>query len=144
MQTPIFWLKRAYLATRKALDEELAPYGLTAAQYDVLMMLWKNDGQEQRAIQECLGISAATLTGLVDALVNSGFIERRIHLDDARVKRLYLSQTGRDLEHESTTVGQPFKQRFLDGFSPTEAALLGDWLQRLAQNMGDVSKDNCG
>jgi DNA-binding MarR family transcriptional regulator len=133
---PILRLKRAYLATRKAMDESLADYNLTAAQFDILLYLWEQDGETQRAIQEYLGVTSGTLSGLVDSLVAAGYLEQRLNEADTRVKQLFLTPRAWKLREELDGVSQQFFSQFFDGFSPTEAALLIEWLGRVAANMG--------
>lgn len=133
---PTFWMKRAYLAMRKALDESLASHGLTAAQLDVLQYVWHNDGMEHRDLLEHLGISSPTLTKTLDLMVAHGFIRREISDDDARVKRIFLMPTGWALHEQLGEAGRLFTSRMLDGFSEREAALFVEWLQDVERNLG--------
>ena len=144
MDNPLFVLKRAYLATRKAVDDTLAPYDLTSSQFDVMLYLWRQDGQEQRALQECLGITSASLTGIIDGLVERGFVERRLNRDDSRVKQLFLTDEGRALREQLRDATQMFLGQMFEGFSSAESALLMQWLRKVAVNMGDESNDICG
>ncbi len=137
MDDLFFLIKRAYLAANKAADEELARRQLTMSQLEVLLHLWQQDGLEQRHLQEYLGISSSTLTGIIDVLVDHGRVERRVSAEDARVKQLFLTQTGRALLAEAQAVRQRVNARLLQGFSASEAALLSDWLRRIMGNMGD-------
>ncbi len=54
---------------RNAVDEELHTHGLTGAQFEVLRQLWEHDRLELRSLQERLGNTSQTLTGIVDGLV---------------------------------------------------------------------------
>jgi DNA-binding MarR family transcriptional regulator len=135
---PVFWLKRAYLSTRKHLDESLQKDGLTAAQLEVMMYLWEEDGMEHRVLQEHLGVSSPTLTSIVDVLVQKGYVERRINPNDSRVKQLFLTEKGQSLSQERQPSGQHFIHEMMAGFSAGEATLFIEWLQRVAKNMGDT------
>ena len=130
-----FWLKRAYLAIRKEYDEELGQHALTYPQWEIVRMICSQDGLEQRAIQQRLGIQSATLTGMVDGLVDHGLVERRLSPDDARVKQLHLTENGQELQKLSPEVLVRINDRIAQGFSPTELALLKDWLMRVVQNL---------
>lgn len=142
-KNPILQLKRAHLSTRQAMDEALAPFGLTTAQLDILIYLWERDGLEQRALQNCLGITSGALTGLVDSLAEAGFVERRLNREDARVKQIFLTPKGVAFQTDSEQVARAFFARFFNGFTPTESALLVEWLGQIASNMGDQSRDDC-
>src|SRR5678815_2783839 len=121
---PIFWLRRASLAMRKAMDEELHAHGLTGAQFEVLRQLWEHDRLELRSLQHRLGITSPTLTGIVDGLVERGMVERQTSLEDARVKQLYLTPQGQSMHGEICAAIERVNVRLLAGFSPAEATLL--------------------
>jgi DNA-binding MarR family transcriptional regulator len=135
---PVFWLKRAYLSTRKHLDDSLQKDGLTAAQLEVLMYVWEEDGIEHRVLQEYLGVSSPSLTSVLDVMVQRGYIVRRVSTEDSRVKQIFLTAQGQALSQERHDSGQRFIKEMLTGFSEGEAALLLEWLQRIARNMGDT------
>ena len=138
---PIFLLKRLHLATRKAFDEALTKHGLTAAQFEILQHVWRQDGLEQRTLQERLGITSATLTGIVDGLVDRQLLIRRPSPEDARVKQLFLTDKGLALDTQVKAVLENVQERLLEGFSLAEIALLQDWMQRMIANMGEPSQD---
>ncbi|MCG8346590.1 MAG: MarR family transcriptional regulator [Chloroflexales bacterium] len=140
---PIFLLKRLHLATRKAFDEALTKHGLTAAQFEILQHVWRQDGLEQRTLQERLGITSATLTGIVDGLVDRQLLIRRPSPEDARVKQLFLTDKGLALDTQVKAVLENVQERLLEGFSLAEIALLQDWMQRMIANMGEPSQDCC-
>jgi DNA-binding MarR family transcriptional regulator len=130
-----FWLKRAYLAIRKEYDEELAKYELTYPQWEVVRMLCSQDGLEQRGIQQRLGIQSATLTGIVDGLVERGLVARQLSADDARVKQLHLTPEGKKLQQMAPEFLARINDRIAKGFTPTEQALFKEWLMRVVQNL---------
>jgi DNA-binding MarR family transcriptional regulator len=134
---PMFWLRRASLAMRKAVDEELHTHGLTGAQFEVLRQLWEHDRLELRSLQERLGITSPTLTGIVDGLVGRGLVERQVIPEDARVKQLCLTSHGQSLNVQICDAIEQAHARLLAGFSPAEATLLKDWLQRIVANAGE-------
>jgi DNA-binding MarR family transcriptional regulator len=94
-------------------------------------------------LQERLGITSATLTGIVDGLVERELVERQLSVDDARVKQLFLTERGEALSAELLRTGQGVEARLLDGFSVAEQALLRDWLRRMAHNVGAPHIDTC-
>ncbi len=59
--------------------------------------LWKEDGLEQRVLHEQLGVTSPTLTGVIDGLVRSGYVERKPHPEDGRVNQLFLTAEGHTL-----------------------------------------------
>ncbi len=140
MDASIFTLKRAYQATRKVMDERLAQFGTTSAQLDILIFLLRNGSTEQRKLQAALGITSATLTRMVDTMVERGFLERHASTVDARVNLITASEKGLKLCHTLKEHEKGFLEQVFKGFSNTEVALLTDWLERIAENMGDSSE----
>lgn len=141
MHPTIFALKRAYQATRKSLDEALAPYDITAAQFDVLMALYEPQYLEQRELQKALGISSATLARLLETMEDQGFVARETSPDDARVKVVSISENGSELLRTLEDKEEAFNEQFFRGFSHTEVARLTRLLHRIAENMDDTSDD---
>lgn len=145
MRATIFALKRADQATRKAMDEGLAPYGLTSAQLDVVLYLDLHGERAQRDLQAALGVTSATLTRLLDGMEARGLVARRPHEGDARVKCVAITERACEVLgalHDREEGA--FLARFGAGFSGTELATLTGWLNRIAANMGDTSQDIFG
>jgi DNA-binding MarR family transcriptional regulator len=140
MAGSLYWLKRAYFAGKKAFDEALAEHGLTATQLELLRRVWQQDGVEQRVLQEDMGVSSPTLTGVVDRLVLHGLLERRPSPADARVKTLHLTEAGLAISDRLDAINAQAEARLLHGFSTAEVALLQQWLERMARN-SDLNDD---
>jgi DNA-binding MarR family transcriptional regulator len=140
MDASIFALKRAFQATRKAMDEQLTPFGTTWAQLDVLIFLLRNGRSEQRKLQAALGITSATLTRMVDGMVERDLLERQPSNEDARVNWIVPSKKGLALCETLKKQEKSFLEEVFKGFSGSEVALLTDWLTRVADNMGDSSE----
>lgn len=137
-------LKRLHLGTRRAFDEAFAAYGLTGPQVEILRQVWQCEGLEQRVLQERLGVTSATLTGIIDGLVERELAERRLSPDDARVKQLFLTPQGQAVGAELAGIMSTVETRLVQGFSAAEQALMRDWLSRMVQNLGTCNGDgNC-
>jgi len=63
----------------------LARDGLTAARAHLLWELQHRGPTPQRALADALRVSARNITGLVDGLVETGFVTREPHPTDRRV-----------------------------------------------------------
>jgi DNA-binding MarR family transcriptional regulator len=136
-------IKRVHLAIRRAYDDAFAAHKLTGPQANVLRFVWLRDGIEQRELQELVGVTGATLTGIIDGLVERELVERRLSPEDARVKQLFLTGRGRAVSDELSGIMVRLHAQLVSGFSPAEQALLGDWLQRMAANMDVLAGDSC-
>ncbi len=140
----LFALKRAYQAVRNALEAELSGKGLTAAQLDVLKLLLRPPGPpkpsagglEQRAMQESLHITSATLTRLMAGMERRGLISRAANPRDSRSKQVKATAKARKLFNELIAGSETaFYARVLRGFSKEETSTLTRLLERMAENL---------
>lgn len=143
MSRPILNIKRIYILMRKALDERLDSHNISTSQFEILGYLYNAEPMEQLKLQHCTGITPATLTGLLDKLEKRGLITREQSPEDSRAKLVTLTPSGNELLLELIDVVHQFENDMLAGFSSAERALLDDWLQRLATNLGDTRYGDC-
>jgi DNA-binding MarR family transcriptional regulator len=73
---------------------DLATYGLTQSRTRVLWELAHRGSMTQRALADLIGVSARNITGLVDALVATGFVTREPHPTDRRAALVTLTELG--------------------------------------------------
>ncbi len=100
--TPGYELTREVMATADTFLREsqrlFRPYGLTAAQYNVLNVLAASaDGLSQRELGDILVVDRSNVTGLLDRLEKAGLVKRTDHPSDRRVYRVSLTASGRKL-----------------------------------------------
>ena len=140
MHPSIFALKRAYVATRNALDAALTPFGLTAAQLDALVYLYDHGKASQNALRRALGVTSATAARMLAGMESSGLVERETHPDDARANSVRMTGAARVLvERLRDEEEAAFVARVFAGLSTSEQAEVTRLLERVAQNMGDTS-----
>jgi MarR family transcriptional regulator, transcriptional regulator for hemolysin len=142
MHPTIFRLKRAYLATRKTIDDGLAGYNITWAQLEVLLELYTVGSLEQRELQETLCLANPTLTRTLDHLVKNGYVLREVTAADARVKRLTLTPTAlRLLDTLADKEHVRLVNSFFHGFTEAEMTAFTTFLARVEQNMLDFKQE---
>src|SRR5215468_8967304 len=78
-------------------DQRARQFGISRAQWAVLMRIDRNEGLKQTELADLLDVQPITLTRLLDRLAESGLIERRPDPDDRRAKRLYLTAQAKPL-----------------------------------------------
>jgi len=82
---------------RTRADQKARQFGMTRAQWAVLLKLERHEGANQSDLADFLEIQPITLTRLVDRLCDSGLVERRPDPTDRRAKLLYLTPAARPL-----------------------------------------------
>jgi MarR family transcriptional regulator for hemolysin len=78
-------------------DYKASQFGITRAQWVVLVRLDRFEGIKQSELAEMLDLQPITLTRLLDRLCDSGLIERRADPNDRRAKRLHLTPAARPM-----------------------------------------------
>ena len=80
------------------MNRTLADRGLTPARTHLLWELSRHGPMSQRALAGLLGISPSNVTGLVDGLVATGFVERAGHPTDRRTSMVTMTDKGRSAD----------------------------------------------
>jgi len=101
-------------------DQKARRFGMTRAQWAVLLRLERREGLKQSDLAEALDIQPITLTRLVDRLCDNGLIERRADPNDRRAKRLYLTAAARPLIDRIADRIEELSEIVLAGIEPAE------------------------
>lgn len=129
-------LKQAYKASKLALRRIVEPLGLTGVQAQALGWLLARDGLSLNELAERMEADAPTLCGVVECLVNAGYVERREDPQDRRRTRLYTTAKARQIQ-ESLEQAEARRDALLTrGLSPDEVAQLKALLRRVRQAAG--------
>jgi MarR family transcriptional regulator for hemolysin len=121
-------------------DHKAAQFGITRAQWVVLVRLERSEGLNQTELADVLDLQPITLTRLLDKLSDSGLIERRPDPGDRRAKRLFLTPAARPLLKQLAELGEETMTNTLAGIERegieqmvSQLALVKDNLRRLIQ-----------
>ena len=108
METDVHWLTdsemaawRSFIETHDdlmtAIEHDLAPFGLTLGDYQVLVYLTEAEEEQMRMcdLADMLQLSPSGLTRRLDGLVKAGWVERRNSDVDRRVMLAGLTDAGR-------------------------------------------------
>ena len=96
-------------------DQRARQFGISRAQWVVLMRLDRSEGLKQSELAEILDLSPISLTRLLDRLAENGLIERRDDPNDRRANRLYLTPAARPLLEQLSKLGNDMMDTVLDG-----------------------------
>jgi len=127
-------LARVKIAMHEALDESLAPFDITAAQYVILVNL--ASGEVNSASELCKGVSydPGAMTRMLDRLEKKGLVRRARSPEDRRKVILELTAAGKALYPKLTEVHVNVLNRFMQRFTKAEADTLGKLLERMLAN----------
>ena len=89
--------KTAMHLQRRLMLRMLAEQGAHPAQAGCLRLLAESDGMSQRDVAERLGVSAPSVTSMLQKMEAGEVIERRADEHDQRITRIYLTDKGREI-----------------------------------------------
>ena len=135
-----YWINKVERTIKNIHDKRFQEYGITVSQASLLHQLWHEDGLTQTQIQEKLSMRGASVSGLVDALLKKDLIIRKHDEDDARYKRLYLTEKGRDIEDKTIGLMMELDEEITEGFDQEENAMLICWMKKLYRNLDKLEK----
>jgi DNA-binding MarR family transcriptional regulator len=121
-----------------AADRRLAPLELSAAQFIVIANLAAAEGP-MSASDLCKGISydAGAMTRMLDRLESKGLIRRERSTLDRRLMHLELTEEGRAAYPRMREMSVGVANRFLRGFTKSEARQLEGYLARMLENANE-------
>jgi DNA-binding MarR family transcriptional regulator len=119
-------------------EEDVKPFGLTFARYEVLMLLLFSQRGELPLgkIGQRLQVAPGSVTNAVSRLERDRLVRRRVNPRDGRGVLATITPSGRDLALEATSAlnGSLFKAADL---SPSDTETLFGLLAKLRQRAGD-------
>ncbi len=133
-----FMLSIVKLASRlqARADAFFRPYGVSSAQYNVLVLLKENkEGLSQVEISRQMVVSRANITSIIDKLEKKGLVKRFSDPDDRRLFNIRLTKEGRQLIKEVekayfANVDNIFPDELFKGLRPV-LPHLNKWIELL-------------
>lgn len=90
-------VQRAARGVARRYDEALKPLGVTSGQFSILSSMLRDSSEPIGALAELLGQERTTLTRNLRPLEAAGWIDAQPDAKDARVRRVRLTDKGREL-----------------------------------------------
>ena len=127
-------LGRVKIAMAAALDAELAPLDITAAQFVVLKSIALGEADSASGLCKDISYDPGAMTRMLDRLERRGLVRRVAHPNDRRASNLELTVDGKAVFPKLQASGMKVLNRFLRGFTREEARQLESFLQRMLEN----------
>ncbi|OCQ21162.1 hypothetical protein A7985_11040 [Pseudoalteromonas luteoviolacea] len=113
-QSSFGWLIAVLSADLAAtLDERLKEIGLSLNVWPSLFALWEQDGLTQTELTNRCNTAHYTTTRLLDTLEKMQLVERRPHPNSRRAHLVYLTEKGKNIEHQATEIAKSVNAEFL-------------------------------
>lgn len=130
-------LRRTADAVSRLVESELGQWGVTTAQYGVLLHLMRGEPLSLTDLSGLIFRSNSTLTALIDRMEGDGLVARAAHANDRRVKTVELTPTGRELLLEIRAQHRPFLADMMECLSSEEIAQLRELLERIETSLAE-------
>ena len=129
-----YLLSRARTELLAALDRELEPLGVTAAQYAILAQLAHQLADSPAGLCKGIAYDPGAMTRMIDRLEAKKLIRRVRSSHDRRAINLELTDEGKAIVPKMRNHAVAVINRFLRGFTQSEARQFENFLQRMIAN----------
>ncbi len=106
---------------------------LTMPQLKILLLLYRLGDTSGRELAGLMGVSLATMSGMVDRLVAHDLVTRAEDPHDRRVRRITLSSTGAGMIGDIITAGAEKQARLLRRLTDAELRTVADAMQAMVR-----------
>jgi len=127
----IFLLSKAYQNVQGNYKRRLSNHGLTPVQNLILEALWEKEGQSAGEICKRLLLDNATLTGVLERLAGTGWIEKHHDKGDRRFLRVFPTAKANEMKPILLEERKAANDNILEQFSIEEKVLLKRMLKGL-------------
>lgn len=129
-----YLVNRVRTSLFNAIDHELAPLEVTSAQYIIMAQLFYGMAESPSQICQSISYDPGAMTRMIDRLEAKGVIRRVRHPQDRRAITLELTDEGKAVFPKLRLSVINVMNRFLKGFTKSEARQLEGLLQRVITN----------
>jgi DNA-binding MarR family transcriptional regulator len=115
-------------------DSRLSPFNLTTPQYMVFNALWIGDGITIGELGQRVALDGSTITGILDRMEKSGYVERRPNAEDRRSALVYLTEKAREVGPGIISFADELDAAIRKNFSAQDMAVFERILRELGQS----------
>lgn len=101
-------------------NTDIKELGLTAEQADSLLYFSQNESKSAADLKDYLGITHQTARGIIERMVKKGILKTNISEEDARYKKIVLTEKGFQLCDCLKANGMHTGDRLLNGMNESE------------------------
>ena len=130
-----YWICMSAHAMQRALNEELAPHGITYRQFQVLAWLAMEGSLSQTELADRMDIEPATLVSVLNRMERDGWVTREECANDRRKRIIHPTPRANPIWDKAVACAVSVREKATIGFSPEDVervkALLGTVLENL-------------
>jgi DNA-binding MarR family transcriptional regulator len=114
---------------------------LTMSQLKILFALRLNGGAGGQELAQLMGVSLATMTGIIDRLVASDHVSRREDPKDRRIRRIELTPQAVKLTDEMIMQGEEHQRQLLSRLTLAELSVVADATDIMQRALADETEN---
>ncbi|WP_341357556.1 MarR family transcriptional regulator [Rossellomorea sp. y25] len=133
-----FRLSRVYNHSIRRNNEHLREWGLTSAQFDILIQVGIHNEITQKELGEKLFVTKGNITQLLVKMEKLGWVQRK---QDWKTKTISLTDQGQKLYDEVVPDQEDFQASQFCGLDPTEQMQLIDLLKKVQKHMESTEEN---
>jgi MarR family transcriptional regulator for hemolysin len=133
------WVVLTSRAFERALNDELAPHGITFPQWQVLGWLAFDGELTQAQLAQRMRVEAPTLVGILDRMERDGWISRQPAPDDRRKKLIQPCPKVKPIWETVMAACRRVRARALQGVEPEDVEHVKNVLQKIRENLNAES-----
>jgi len=137
-----YWLRRLSDEVHLSFERKLAAHGITVAQWNVLVTLYRGEGQTVAEVARFIETDAAAVSRLVDRLGEKGLVARSPDPASRRRVLLTLTPPAAELVPVLVQLADQNDEAFFGTLPATQRAELAGLLQHLLSQARTLSHDN--
>lgn len=132
-----FLIHDAHRLLRRRFEARAAGYGLSSAQWRLLVRLVKDEGSTQARLAEFLEIEPISVSRLVDRMEAGGWVARRQDASDRRVRMVFPTEKSRSAFAAVKAIAGEIYDEALAGLADAERRALIGGLARIVENLAE-------
>ncbi|GAB4524044.1 MAG: MarR family transcriptional regulator [Roseibium sp.] len=121
-------------------EVEAIGFDITPVQFAALTRVGEHPGIDQATLAGLIAYDRTTIAGVVDRLVQKGFLSREVSARDRRAKVLQMTEAGRVALEKLTPAVERAQQVMLSGLEDREAAEFLRLLRKATTAVNDLSR----
>jgi MarR family transcriptional regulator, transcriptional regulator for hemolysin len=132
-----YWICMSAHLFERAMNEELAPEGITYRQVQVLGWLALKGSLSQTELAERMNIEPPTLVGILDRMASQDWISREAYPDDRRRKLIVPLPKAEHVWAKVTACARRIRARAAHGLDEHQMRTLKELLAVVQENLGN-------
>jgi MarR family transcriptional regulator, transcriptional regulator for hemolysin len=133
-----FWMIQAAHEYQQAVNEELAPHGITWRQGQVLGCLALYGPLSQAELADYMRVEPPTLVGILDRMERDGWIRRDVDSTDRRRKLIHPTEAAEPVWSKIAGCARRVRARATRGLTAEQLATLKQLLATIQNNLSPL------